>query len=630
MAKKILALVMVLCMALSLSVCAFASGEAATFAYTVTADGIETAAGDDVAFEGEQTETGISGFTYSSDSTNFVAVQGDDTTEGAVSFVLGGSEANIDAADVEIYAGAAEKLGFESFDSSISSSNGSLITARGGAYLEIDGLYALNTTGIVTAGSDSDRYSGSDDSDYIDTVVVIRDSYLETEGENSIADSNWPHATSLMVRGSSRTSLSIGESETYYYGTGVVVDGWAAMATDSAVGMGLDMVAYNSYARTTMGGYCSYSDSRCRDYLYGTTYESAEYGSIIANFGELYVLDTDSAELETNAIREESAAEDLAERVSVEPLAYATDSDLVAENTGSVVAGFRNAVMMHVPDLMGSGASISDGKGVLYVKNSTIATYEDLAPEDYADGTYEQTWLDKTDEANWAYLQYTMGATILVRSDNAFIHLTNATVESWTGVLIQTALNADGHGNWIGASEEPGDNIGIDVIVDGGTALVGNINHEDYQRTMNITFADGASLTGDIFTGTVDTWHAKFADFADADCNYYRDTEGYDKIWGTYVTMEAGTEWTVDEQSNITGLTVEEGAVINGTVTVDGVEVDVSAGGSWTGDIVITAAAASAEASGEASAEAAPDDAPERPADLEPGEEPPGGFGGID
>lgn len=635
MMKKILALVLTFCMVLSVS--AFASGEAggasggasggmsgsSPAVYEVTADGVELLEAEDYVLNGKVTEEGISQFEFTSTETNLLSVTGDDTTEGAVSFKLGGEADTYAAGDLALYANAQNALGFEAFDSKIDSANGALITARSGGHLELSGVYAQNTTGILTAGSDQDRYSGSDDSAYIDTVVVIRDSYLESESATPINEGNWPHGTSLMVRGANRSVLSVGESETYYYGTAVVVDGWAAMATDSAVGMGLDMIAYNSYAATTLGGYCSYSDSRCRDYLYGTIYESAEYGAIIANFGELYVLGTDDALVDTNVIREESEAENLAVRVGIDPLAWANEDDIVAENKASSVTGWRNAVMLHVPDLMGGGGKISDGKGVLYVKGSTIATSEELEPADYATGEYAAAWIEKTGEANYAYLEYTRGATILVRSDNAIIHLTDATVESYTGVLLQTALNADANGNWIAADAEIKDTIGIDLIVDGTTALVGNINHEDYHRALNVSLEDSASLTGDIFTGTVDTWHEKFAEYADSGANFYRDTEGYDTIWGTNVTMAAGTVWTVADESNITGLTVEPGAVINGTVTVDGVEVDVTAGGAWTGDIVLTAAAA-------ASGEVDTSEYPPIPEGLAPGEEPPGGFGGID
>ncbi len=615
MKRKLFVLLLCLCLCLGLSVTAAASGEAsggasggpsggasAVFAYTVSADGAAEDGEAEYTLSGEMTAAGASGFDFRGENAGLVAVLGDDATEGAVSVKLGGDGKNYDAAALDIYPAAQAKLGFKSFDSKMDASAGPQAMARGGAYLELDGVYATGSTGIVTAGSDSDRYSGSDDSAYIDTVVVLRDSYLESDTGSDIAEVMWPHATSLMVRGSNRTALSVGESETYYYGTGVVVDGWAAMATDSAVGMGLDMVAYNSYAATRLGGYCSYSDSRCRDFLYGTTYESAEYGAIIANFGELYVLNTDDAAVDTNVIRASSGAANLPVRAAVDPLAFAEESDIAA-GVPSSVAGFRNAVMLHVPDLMHGGGRISDAPGVLYVKGSTIGTYEALAPADYADGGYKASWLEKSTEANYAYLEYTMGAAILIRSDNAFIHLEDAQVDSWTGVLIQSALNADANGNWIGADEEIKDTIGIDVLADGTTALVGNINHEDYHRAMDITLADDASLTGDIFTGTVDTWHAKFADYLDSGANFIRDLDGYDTVWGTSVTLADNAVWTVTEQSNITALTVEPGATLNGAVTVNGAAVDVSGGGSWAGDIVITAAAggASSDGSGEAS-----------------------------
>lgn len=623
MTKKILVLALAVCLCLSMSVGSFASGEAsgasggppggsgAAYQYTVSAGGVEELADGDAELSVGFDAAGIAGFAAESGETGLVAVLGDDTTEGAVSFVMGGGAANYDAAALDIYPAAQAKLGFASFDSRADMGGAPLASARGGAYLELDGVYAVGNTGLLNAGSDSDRYSGSDDSAYIDTVVVARDSYLESESATPINEGNWPHATTLMVRGANRAALSVGESETYYYGTGVVVDGWAAMATDSAVGMGLDMVAYNSYAATRLGGYCSYSDSRCRDFLYGTTYESAEYGSIIANFGELYILGTDDAAVDTNTIRAASGGTELAERAAIDPLAFAEEEDLVAENVPSSVAGFRNAVMMHVPDIMGGGANISDAKGILYVKDSAIATREDLAPADYATGEYEAAWIEKAGEANYVYLQTMMGATVLIRSDNALIHLTNAEVESWTGVLIQSALNADANGNWIPADAEVSDRIGIDVIVDGDTALEGDIRHEDYQRVMNITLTDDASLTGDIFTGTLDTWHAKFADYLDSGANYLRDLDGYDKVWGTHVTLSGKAVWTVSDTSNITSLTVEPGAVLNGVVSVDGETVDVTAGGAWSGDIILTAAVDAASgatadsASGEATSESA-------------------------
>lgn len=59
-----------------------------------------------------------------------------------------------------------------------------------------------------------------------------------------------------------------------------------------------------------------------------------------------------------------------------------------------------------------------------------------------------------------------------------------------------------------------------------------------------------------------------------------------------YLTLENGAVWNVTGTSYLAKITVD-GAVINGAVTVDGKAVDVSADGSWEGDIVVTPAAGS-------------------------------------
>jgi len=58
---------------------------------------------------------------------------------------------------------------------------------------------------------------------------------------------------------------------------------------------------------------------------------------------------------------------------------------------------------------------------------------------------------------------------------------------------------------------------------------------------------------------------------------------------GVIVSLAGDSVWNVTGDSYLTSLTVEAGSVINGTVTVDGQAVDTAAGGSWTGDIFVTA-----------------------------------------
>ncbi len=82
---------------------------------------------------------------------------------------------------------------------------------------------------------------------------------------------------------------------------------------------------------------------------------------------------------------------------------------------------------------------------------------------------------------------------------------------------------------------------------------------------------------------------------------------------GLTVALKNGAVWNVTEVSYVTSLDVDAGSTVNGTITlVDG------------GYIVAPAAAAAAPAA------TGTDTPPERPADLGPSDEPPGGFGGID
>ena len=103
---------------------------------------------------------------------------------------------------------------------------------------------------------------------------------------------------------------------------------------------------------------------------------------------------------------------------------------------------------------------------------------------------------------------------------------------------------------------------------------------------------------------------------------------------GVWVSLRDGSTWTPSGTCYITRLEVDATSSVNADVTVDGVKTAIQPGVVYTGAIVVSPAAA---ASGEPSAEAGgasnmPDGSmpPPPPADLAPGQEPPGGFGGID
>lgn len=94
---------------------------------------------------------------------------------------------------------------------------------------------------------------------------------------------------------------------------------------------------------------------------------------------------------------------------------------------------------------------------------------------------------------------------------------------------------------------------------------------------------------------------------------------------GVWVSLTEGSTWTPTDVCYITRLVVDETSALNATVTVDGVAVEIEPGVVYTGVIVVTPAAATATVSADSQ-----ETPPERPADLGPSDEPPGGFGGID
>ena len=95
-------------------------------------------------------------------------------------------------------------------------------------------------------------------------------------------------------------------------------------------------------------------------------------------------------------------------------------------------------------------------------------------------------------------------------------------------------------------------------------------------------------------------------------------TPAHNAIGRINVTLTNGAVWNVTGESIIDSLTVGEGCTVNGTVTENP-----------DGTITVTPAAGG-NASGEASNMPDGSMPPPPPADLAPGEMPPGGFGGID
>ena len=595
--SRILAAVMALCMVLSVT--AFASGEASdetvlsmnasaeagVTLYAIDESGLTETASDSAAVKGTVSAAGADG------------IEMEITDFSTVGFKVTGGEFTISNSTIT------------------KSVTGPVDANAAGGYIAgvTNGRLVIENCTFINAGKGGRNGNYTVDCESSGEMVVINSNIIQTgftgdEGGYTEAIADPPSNLGLLISGYARANMSVGRSQTYYYGSYVETEGWAAMSTDSAQS-GFAFYSYDSVAKALHGGYGTYADSSCVDWFYASTLSAAEVGAIISNNGEIHMRNGDAAEADGALI-------------------YLPADYEVTENYGdgrSLVEAGRNDFQLHSPD-MGGGGARGDFVAVLDLEDTDLVTSAALD----AQATLID-WSVDYGPAVAEYVDFIKGANILVKSTGADIDLKNVTAESSSGVLLLTALNSDSMSRYAKATDDMTEKYVDMTITD--SDLTGDVWHYDYQRNTAVHL-ENATWSGAYVTADKAAWDAMWSDDAKAHdyCYWILDTEKYHDGAGVLseLTIDGSSVWNVTGASNISVLTVEKGGVINGTVTVDGAEVDVTAGGTWTGDIVVTAASG---ASGEASGAAMnmPDGSmpPPPPADLAPGQEPPGGFGGI-
>ncbi len=603
--KRILTLMLAMCMALSVS--AFASGEASgeasggtgapdmnalgTSAVTVTEDGItedaETAGVTvETADGGVLSETEISGVKLTSDQNEAGGIL---ITGGELA--VGGEE---DCFDVTTFF-TGEELSFntvvaltepEGYVWGTDSSGGSAIANRGGT-LELTNVYALNT-GLS-------RYTLN----LGGGTTVVKDCYFESVGANA-EWSDMPWFTAQL--GNSRNIIACGTLDAYIYNSTAVSEGYGSWSTDTG-GQSFNFYLYNGDCINWYGGYGTYADQGLTVFVYGSRFDSAEYGVFVTNTGELTIGSSDDAlNADNEAFLENLKGEEL------------------EEDTPSEIIGARNAVVFHVVDTMHS-ANPDTG-----VKDSAVSTAWQTLPQLTVTNSVLSTVGATNDPVQQypvlqqAWMDHLHGSTVLFRGASADCYLTNVELDSSNGIIIQSVVDLDESTIQI-LDDVATEDIHGCCVYSTDNDWTGDISHEDYQRPMYLDFVN-TTLTGAIYTKGLEDWNALFADYADVtytvdeQTGWYVNADDpsdtgesykavdptsiygwlcpfteYNAVRGTYLTMDADSVWNVTDESLLMGLTTEAGAVINGVVTVDGAAVDVSAGGAWTGEIVVTPAA---------------------------------------
>ncbi len=451
--------------------------------------------------------------------------------------------------------------------------------AKGGVLAHVtDGLLFIRDSALTTAGKGGILYDDYPVECSKTGVMVIVDSEITQTGLGgdpqgyTAAIPDPPSNEALTISGYARASMSLGTGRTYYYGSKVTTEGWAAMSTDMG---SVKFYAYNSDAEALRGGYGTYADTSCSNRFYGCTLRGAEIGAIISNNG--------SVRLYSGAAADDALFEGLA-------LVGLTKDDIELTDRRSTVVGGRNCFQLHAPEE--SKGATRNQIGVVEAYDTDFITSQALrAQADLVD------WAADYGPALGEYVDFVSGADFLVKSHIADIHLTRCTAESYSGVLLMTAVNSDSMGVYALKSHDMTGKGTVLTLTDCG--ISGDIRAYDYQRSC------AAVLENSVWTGAFVTWDKAEWDAAwsdacaqDPKCYWLLDADAYNTGTEsvTSLTVGAGSVWNVSGVSDMDCLTVEPGGIVNGTVTVDGVLTDVSAGGSWTGDVVVTPMA-----SGEAS-----------------------------
>ncbi len=413
-----------------------------------------------------------------------------------------------------------------------------------------------------------------------DSVVVVRNSYVEGS-TTSDTEPLTGNPGNLLVAGSIRTTLALGHGQSFYINSTIVSQNWAALSTDGAEPaleegeVELSLYTYGSTAITTEGGYGAYSDLFCNLLVYGSTIQCAEIGIISGTYGRVTI----------GTIADGEANETLASYLTDDDMAQQEDKDL-----GSTILAGRNALMIHSVNLppYWEYEGYSEEELPLYSTEITI-TSSTLQTDLSLDMGIVY------DDQKQAYIDHSAGSVILIKSTNTDIELIASELiadENGTGAIIHTMYNNDT--SFMNAVPDGEYYPGVCISMTDMT-VSGDVIDEDYQRDLYLTLC-GTSLTGAVNYYDCAHWNevAEAEGFTD-----YALDESYDTVHGTYVTLTEGSVWTVTAESTLLGLTIDETSTVIGTMTVDGVETEITAG-TYEGVIVITPAeGASAEASGE-------------------------------
>lgn len=116
--------------------------------------------------------------------------------------------------------------------------------------------------------------------------MYVYNSYLHGHGAPfgpaaaNLEDAGSPPAA-LEISGNCRTHCTQSNSETYFYDSTIIGDGWAALSTDGSQGY-VKLEANNCKVQTILSGYGAYADGMCHDFFNSCDFDVADQAGIMA------------------------------------------------------------------------------------------------------------------------------------------------------------------------------------------------------------------------------------------------------------------------------------------------------------------------------------------------------------
>ena len=116
--------------------------------------------------------------------------------------------------------------------------------------------------------------------------LYVYNSYIHAHGAPfgaaaaNLEDAGHPPAA-LEIQGNCRAHCTQSNSETYFYDSTIIGDGWAALSTDGSEGY-VKLEANNCKVQTILSGYGAYADGMCHDFFNSCDFDVADQAGIMA------------------------------------------------------------------------------------------------------------------------------------------------------------------------------------------------------------------------------------------------------------------------------------------------------------------------------------------------------------